>query len=34
MKKNKMQHQFLEELKKVPIVQVAAEKTNVSRNSV
>ncbi len=29
-----MQHQFLEELKKVPIVQVAAEKTNVSRNSV
>jgi len=34
MKKNKSQDQFFEELKKVPIVQVACEKTGVSRNSV
>jgi glutaredoxin 2 len=34
MKKNKFQDQFLEELKKVPIVQVACEKTGLSRNSV
>jgi hypothetical protein len=34
MKKNKLQDQFFEELKKVPIVQVACEKTGVSRNSV
>ena len=34
MKKNKIQNQFFEELKKVPIVQVACEKTNISRNSV
>lgn len=34
MKKNKAQDQFLEELAKVPIVQVACEKTGLSRNSV
>jgi len=34
MKKNKFQDQFLEELKKVPIIQVACEKTGLSRNSV
>lgn len=34
MKKNKLQDQFFEELRKVPIVQVACEKTGVSRNSV
>jgi len=34
MKKNKFQDQFLEELKKVPIVQVACEKTGLSRNSI
>jgi hypothetical protein len=34
MKKNKLQDQFFEELGKVPIVQVACEKTGVSRNSV
>lgn len=34
MKKNKYQDQFLDELKKVPIVQVACEKTGLSRNSV
>ena len=34
MKKNKVQDQFLEELAKVPIVQVACEKTGLSRNSV
>ena len=34
MKKNKIQDQFLEELAKVPIVQVACEKTGLSRNSV
>lgn len=34
MKKNKLQDQFFEELTKVPIVQVACEKTGVSRNSV
>jgi hypothetical protein len=34
MKKNKYQNQFLDELKKVPIVQVACEKTGLSRNSV
>ena len=34
MKKTKLQNQFFEELKKVPIVQVACEKTGVSRNSV
>ena len=34
MKKNKTQDQFLEELAKVPIVQVACEKTGLSRNSV
>lgn len=34
MKKDKYQDQFLEELKKVPIVQVACEKTGLSRNSV
>ena len=34
MKKNKFQDQFLIELVKVPIVQVACEKTNLSRNTV
>ncbi len=34
MKKNKFQDQFLAELIKVPIVQVACEKTGLSRNSV
>jgi hypothetical protein len=34
MKKNKLQNKFFGELKKVPIVQVACEKTGVSRNSV
>ena len=34
MKKNKLQNLFFEELGKVPIVQVACEKTGVSRNSV
>jgi hypothetical protein len=34
MKKIKLQNQFFEELKKVPIVQVACEKTGLSRNSV
>ena len=34
MKKIKSQIQFFEELRKVPIVQVACEKTGLSRNSV
>lgn len=34
MKKNKLQDAFFAELAKVPIVQVACEKTGVSRNSV
>lgn len=34
MKKSKYQDQFLDELRKVPIVQVACEKTALSRNSV
>jgi hypothetical protein len=34
MKKNKLQNQFFEELRKVPIIQVACEKTGVSRNSI
>jgi hypothetical protein len=34
MKKAKFQNQFLDELRKVPIVQVACEKTVLSRNSV
>lgn len=34
MKKTKFQDQFLAELVKVPIVQVACEKTGLSRNSV
>ena len=34
MKKNKFQNQFLEELAKVPIIQVACEKCNLSRNTV
>lgn len=34
MKKNKYQDQFLNELRKVPIIQVACEKTGLSRNSV
>ena len=34
MKKNKFQDLFLAELEKVPIVQVACEKTNLSRNTV
>ena len=34
MKKNKFQDQFLAELTRVPIIQVACEKTGLSRNSV
>ena len=34
MKKNKMQDRFFEELRKIPIIQVACEKTGLSRNSV
>jgi hypothetical protein len=34
MKKIKLQNQFFEELKKIPIIQVACEKTNLSRNTV
>lgn len=34
MKKNKFQDTFLAELKKVPIVQVACEKSGLSRNSI
>jgi hypothetical protein len=34
MKKNKVKDAFLEQLRKVPIVQVACEKVAVSRNSV
>lgn len=34
MKKNRVQGTFLTELRKVPIVQVACEKTEISRNSV
>jgi hypothetical protein len=34
MKKNRLKGSFLEQLKKVPIVQVACEKTGISRNSV
>lgn len=34
MKKNRFQVQFLDELRKVPIIQVACEKTGLSRNSV
>lgn len=34
MKKNKLQDQFLEELAKVPIIQVGCEKTGLSRNSI
>jgi hypothetical protein len=33
MKKPKYSKQFLEEIKKVPIVQVACEKTGLSRNT-
>ena len=34
MKKNKLQDQFFIELEKVPIIQVACEKTSISRNSI
>lgn len=34
MKKNKLQKVFFEELRKIPIVQVAAEKSGLSRNTV
>ena len=34
MKKNKYQNQFLEELARIPIIQVACEKTGLSRSSV
>lgn len=34
MKKNKLEKQFLEELRKVPIVQVACEKVGLSRQSI
>jgi len=34
MKKNKYEEQFLEELARVPIIQVACEKTRLSRNTI
>ncbi len=34
MKKSKYQDQFLDELRKIPIVQIACEKVGLSRNSV
>lgn len=34
MKKNKIKNSFLEQLRKIPIVQVACEKTGISRQSV
>ena len=34
MKKNKVKKSFLEQLRKIPIVTVACEKTGISRNSV
>ena len=34
MKKDKKKDEFLEQLKKIPIVQVSCEKTSISRNSV
>ncbi len=34
MKKNRLKDSFLEQLRKIPIVQVAAEKTSISRNTV
>lgn len=34
MKKNRKKDEFLEQLKKIPIVQVACEKVGISRNSV
>lgn len=34
MKKNKKKNEFLEQLKKIPIVQVACEKVGLSRNTV
>jgi hypothetical protein len=34
MKKNKIKNEFLDQLRKVPIVQVSCEKVGVSRNSV
>ena len=33
-KKNKVKDSFFEELKKIPIIQVACEKTGISRNSI
>ena len=34
MKKNRIKHQFLDNLRKIPIVQIACEKSDVSRASV
>lgn len=34
MKKNRIKNEFLEQLRKLPIVQVACEKVGISRNSV
>ena len=34
MKKSKLEKEFFDELRKVPIVQIAAEKVGVSRNSI
>ena len=34
MKKNKIQDKFFEELRTIPIIQVACEKSGISRNSV
>ena len=34
MKKNKKKEEFLEQIRKIPIIQVAAEKTGLSRNTI
>ena len=34
MKKNKKTNEFLDELKKIPIIQIACEKVGISRNSI
>jgi hypothetical protein len=34
MKKNKKTNEFLEELKKIPIIQIACEKVGLSRNTI
>lgn len=34
MKKNRIKNEFLEQLRKIPIIQVACEKVGISRNSI